>query len=372
MLYRTLGRTGLRVSALGFGAMRLPMLDDKADEEKSTPVIRRALDLGVNYIDSAFGYCNGTSEIAVGKAIVGWPREDLVLSTKQPVHSADDVKIWRERLETQLKRFNTPYIDIYNCHGLKWEDFEQFVAPSGGVLEQARKAQSEGLIRHLCLSCHDTPENMIKLIDTGELAVMTLQYNLLDRKNAEAIAHAYEKGVGIVVMGPVGGGRLSIAPEVLGEHAAGDFTIQSTPEIALRFVLTNPGVCVALSGMNTVPMVEENAAVASRSEPLSVAELRQVESAFDEIKKLADLYCTGCDYCLPCPNEVRISENFRLMNYFRLYGLKEYAKNGYSGLAKRGGGADQCLECGECEPKCPQNLPIMEQLRDVRETLGVS
>ena len=372
MLYRTLGRTGYRVSALGFGAMRLPMADDKVDEEKAIPVLRRALDLGVNYFDSAWGYCNQTSEIAVGKAIAGWPREKLVLSTKQPIHSTDDVAIWRERLETQLKRFDTPYIDVYNCHGLSWDQYQQFVAPPGGVLEQARKAQAEGLIRHLCLSCHDTPENMLKLIDTGELDVMTLQYNLLDRKNAPAIAHALEKGVGIVVMGPVGGGRLAMAPDVLGERVGPDLTIKSTPEIALRFVLTNPGVGVALSGMNTIPMVEENVEIASRSDPLSLAELKQVDEAFDEIKKLADLYCTGCDYCLPCPNEVRISENFRLMNYFRLYGVKEYAKNGYAGLVRRGGSADQCLECGECEPKCPQNLPIMQQLAEVRATLGAS
>jgi predicted aldo/keto reductase-like oxidoreductase len=372
MLYRTLGRTGLRVSALGFGAMRLPMADERVDEEESIPVVRRALDLGVNYIDSAFGYCNGTSEVCVGKAIKGYPRESLVISTKQPVHSTEDVAIWRERLETQLGRLDTPYIDVYNCHGLKWEDYEALVLGPGGVLEQARRAQAEGLIRHLCLSCHDSPENMIRLIDTGELDVLTLQYNLLDRKNAEVIAHAHEKGVGIVVMGPVGGGRLSMAPDVIGERLAGDYTIKSTPEIALRFVLTNPGVAVALSGMNTIPMVEENVAIASREEPLSLAELRQIDEAFDEIKKLADLYCTGCDYCLPCPNEVKISENFRLMNYFRLYGLEEYAKRSYGWLLKRGGAADECLECGECEPKCPQNLPIIQQLYEVRTTLGAS
>src|SRR5690606_14717166 len=118
-----------------------------------------------------------------------------------------------------------------NCHGLSWEHYQQLVAPPGGVLEQARKAQAEGLIRHLCLSCHDAPENMVKLIDTGELDVMTLQYNLLDRTNAAVIAHAHEKGVGIVVMGPVGGGRLSMAPAVLGERLAGDFAVKSTPEI---------------------------------------------------------------------------------------------------------------------------------------------
>lgn len=371
MRYRTLGKTGLRVSALGFGAMRLPMVDEHVDYDAATPMLARALDHGVNYIDSAWGYCNGTSEVAVGKAIKGRQRKDIVLSTKQPVRSAEDVAEWRARLETQLGRFDTPYIDIYNCHGLKWDEFLAYVAPKGGVLEQARKAQSEGLIGHLCLSCHDTPENMIRIIETGEFANITLQYNLLDRKNAPVIERAHALGVGVVVMGPVGGGRLAMSTDVLKPYLTAGREIKSTPEIAMRFVLANPGVTVALSGMNAFSQIEENVAIASRDEPLSAAELKQVDEALGEIQKLADLYCTGCEYCQPCPNGVKIAENFRLMNYARLYGLQDWARGAYAGLVNRwGGAAEKCIECGQCEPKCPQNIRIPEQLREVVAALG--
>lgn len=372
MQYRVLGKTGMRVSALGFGAMRLPMRDDRVDEETAIPMLRRALELGVNYVDSAFGYCNSTSEIAVGKAIAAWPRDRVHLSTKLPVRSQEDVAEWRSRLETQLRRFDTDYVDIHNCHGLKWEEFCSYVAVPGGVLEQARRAQGEGLIRHLSLSCHDTPDNMRRLIDTGEFASITLQYNLLDRTNADVISYAYEKGMGVVVMGPVGGGRLGVSSDIIRGFLPEGRRVKSTPEIALRFVLSHPGVAVALSGMSTMRQVEENVATASRAEPLSQAELRHVEEALDETRRLADLYCTGCGYCLPCPNEVKIPDNFRLMNYHRLYGLTEYARREYARLVAQGGSADQCQECGQCEPKCPQSLRIVDQLREVAAGLGRS
>jgi predicted aldo/keto reductase-like oxidoreductase len=212
---------------------------------------------------------------------------------------------------------------------------------------------------------------MIRLIETGEFASITLQYNLLDRANASVIARAHELGVGVVVMGPVGGGRLAMSPEVLRQYGATDRSITNTPEIAMRFVLTNPGVTVALSGMNAFSQIEENVVTANRAESLSVAELWQVDDALGEIQKLADLYCTGCGYCQPCPNGVKIAENFKLMNYARLYGLTDYARQSYAGLVNRwGGAAEKCIECGECEPKCPQNIRIPEQLREVVAALA--
>ena len=370
MLYRILGKTGIRVSALGFGAMRLPMREEAVDYDLATPLLRRAFELGVNYVDSAFGYCNSTSEIAVGKAVAGWPRDRLCISTKLPVRSPDDVAQWRSRLETQLERLNTGYIDIHNHHGLKWQEFLDLVSQPGGTLEQARRAQAEGLIRHVSLSCHDTPDNMRRLIDTGEFASITLQFNLLDRTNADVIAHAGERGVGVVVMGPVGGGRLGVSSDVIRGFIPTARSVRSTPEVALRFVLSHPGVTVALSGMNALAQIEENVVTASRDEPLGAAELTSVAAALDETRRLADLYCTGCGYCLPCPHEVKIPDNFQLMNYHRLYGLTEYSRAQYARLLREGGSAAQCEECGECEPKCPQNIRIVEQLKEVAAVLG--
>jgi len=372
--YRKLGTTGLEVSTLGFGAMRLPTLPGTrdVDERKAIQVIHRALDLGVNYIDTAYGYHGGQSEVVVGKAVKG-RRDQLVISTKNPT-SNDNGKEWRERLDTSLSRLDIDQIDLLLFHSVSWDNFSGPVSKPGGPFEEAKKARDEGLFKHLCFSCHDSPENVINLIDTGEFSTMTVQYNLLDRKNEGAIAHAHEKGMGVIIMGPVGGGRLAAASKFQDMIPGG---AQSTPEIALRFVLANPAVSTALSGMNELSQVEENCATANRGEPLSQQETEQIRAALVETDELAKLYCTGCNYCMPCPNDVNISASFMAMNYHRVYGLTNVAKQHYRRISPdarqgqfKGERASDCLECGECEPKCPQNIPIMEQLKEVAATLG--
>ncbi|MDI6783286.1 MAG: aldo/keto reductase, partial [bacterium] len=158
------------------------------------------------------------------------------------------------------------------------------------------------LIHHLSFSFHDKPEALIKLVDTGAYESVTVQYNLLDRSNEKEIAYAHEKGLGVVVMGPVGGGRLAAPSEPLQNLIPSGF--KSTAEAALRFVFANPNVDMAISGMNTLEMVEENAAVASRTEPLAPSEIQRMNDMLEENKRLAELYCTGCNYCMPCPHEV--------------------------------------------------------------------
>ncbi len=367
MQYREFGKTGKKISALGWGLMRLPQDDAQAIE-----VIRRGIDLGINYLDTAPGYNNGWSERMLGESIKGYDRGKLYLSTKNPLQD-NTAAGWRERLEGSLERIGCGYLDFYQVgHGLSWQAYEENFGLPGGGLEAARKAQEEGLFHHMCLSCHDSPENMIRLFETGLFEGMTLQYNLLDRTNEPVIDYAREHGIGICIMGPVGGGRLGFPSErisgVLPDAMAG------TPEVALRFVLANPGVTTALSGMNTLEMVEENVAAASRPEPLSADERARIEAMLEENKRLAELYCTGCNYCMPCPNNVNIPENFRLMNLHRVWGLTEHARHGYRHLGPehRQGWlpASACLECGECEPKCPQKLPIVEQLKETAKALG--
>jgi len=177
--------------------------------------------------------------------------------------------------------------------------------------------------------------------------------------------------MGVVVMGPVGGGRLAAPSEQIKGMIKSDAS--SSAEVALRFVLSNPNVSTAISGMSTVEMVEENVATASREEPLLPNEKQAVEASLIENKRLMELYCTGCKYCMPCPNEVNIAENFRLMNLHRVYGLTDHARQLYKRLSNperpnRGKRAEDCIECGECEPKCPQKIKIIEQLREVAGT----
>jgi len=367
------GNTGANVSALGFGAMRLPMTPDgeHVDEDRAIPVIHRALELGVNYLDTAPYYCKTESEIVLGKAIKGW-RDRIYLSTKNPLEDAT-AGTFRRFLETSLRKLDVEYVDFYHMWGISWAKYqEKGVDVPGGPLHEARKAKEEGLIRHISFSFHDTPEALVRLIDTGNFESMTVQYNLLDRANEAGIALAAARGLGVVIMGPVGGGRLAeTSPEIRRLLPKG---VAGSPELALRFVLSNPNVHVALSGMGTIQMVEENAATASREDPLSAQERTDIARAMDQLAALADLYCTGCGYCMPCPNDVNIPENFKYMNYYRVYGIAEYARDAYAQLGQKGHWikglkADACIQCGECEPKCPQRIPIIAQLEEVTRTL---
>ena len=374
MQYRKFGNTGIEISALGFGGMRLPTKtvdgNEVYDYDESIKIIRRALDLGVNYVDTAPYYCNKESEIIVGKALKG-RRDKVYLSTKNPIEN-DSGEDYRKRLETSLKKLDTDYIDFYHFWGISWEKYTEKIDVPNGPLSAAYKAKEEGLIKHISFSFHDKAENMIKLIDTGHFETVLCQYNLLDRANEDAIAYAKEKGLGVVIMGPVGGGRLGAPSDVIAQLMEGKSS--STAETAIRFVLSNQNVTCALSGMGSMAMVEENVATASNESQLSSQEVAVINASMEENKKLADLYCTGCNYCMPCPSGVNIPLSFRLMNYHKVYNLTDYAKEQYQQIGKvewmKGKGADACIECGKCEKKCPQHIPIIKQLKETHKALG--
>jgi predicted aldo/keto reductase-like oxidoreductase len=187
--------------------------------------------------------------------------------------------------------------------------------------------------------------------------------------NEDVIAHAHEKKMGVAVMGPVGGGRLAAPSQMIRPLVA---EAGSAPEIALRFVLSNPNVTLALSGMTSMKMLEENVGAADRREQLSAGEKKRIAGALKKIDGLAALYCTGCRYCMPCPHRVDIPGNFEAMNYYRVWDLKEYAKDLYKRMGRNRSRrwAEACAECGQCEAKCPQNIPIRSRLREVAKTLG--
>ncbi|HPJ01973.1 MAG TPA: aldo/keto reductase [Candidatus Limiplasma sp.] len=379
MIYKPFGNTGISLSALGFGAMRLPMASEsRVDDEKAIPLMQKAFELGVNYIDTAPYYCGKDSERAVGLALKGW-RDTVYLSTKNPATDSKDGK-WRKNLETSLKNLDTEYIDFYHFWGIDLESFEEMRKP-GGPVDDAWKALEEGLIKHLCFSFHDKEAaNMKPIIDSGLFTSVLCQYNLLDRANEDNIAYAKQHGLGVIIMGPVGGGRLgapSAAVQALLQNK-----VASSAEMALRFVLANPNVNMALSGMQNEQMLEENVKVASIGGLLSEEERNQVSAMLDENKRLMDLYCTGCNYCMPCPQKLNIPHLFRLMNYHKVYKLTDYAKAEYQKTTiplddrkadwEKSSGVDvsQCIECGACEAKCPQKLEIIKQLKETQKALG--
>ncbi|HEX2947213.1 MAG TPA: aldo/keto reductase [Clostridia bacterium] len=373
MRYKKYGNSGAEVSVLGFGCMRFPMIrkDSKeyVDEDQTIPMLRRAYELGVNYFDTAYFYCNGQSEIVLGKALKGI-RDKVYVSTKSPGHLVKKPGDYRRILEEQLKKLDMDVIDFYHFHGIGYDGFYKTDSASGW-LKDAQKAKEEGLIRHVSFSFHDDPKAMLKLIDTGLFESVLCQYNAIDKSNAEGIAYAKSKGLGVAVMGPLGGGRVSGMPREVADKLG--IQVKSSAELALRFVLANPGIDIALSGMGSMQMVEENIATASNTEPLSKQELDAINAMMEENEKLAKLYCTGCSYCMPCPQNVNIPHIFRTMNYYRIYNTVEYARNEYANIGSEwipGKNASACTECGACEKKCPQKLKIREQLKESHAALS--
>jgi predicted aldo/keto reductase-like oxidoreductase len=376
MQYVAFGKTNIKVSRLGFGCMRLPSYEKAGktifDEEKSMAMFHRAYQLGVNYFDTAPGYCDTLSEIIVGKGLKSF-RDKVYIATKNPIENAsgDD---YDKRLESSLKKLDTDYLDFYHFWGINLDTFINKICVPDGPMDRVKKWKRQGVVRHISFSFHDAPAHLAEIILRGDGVFDSLlcQYNLLDRSNEEGIAFAHGQGLGVVVMGPIGGGRLGAPSQVIQNLLPGK--VQSSAEVALRFVFNNPHVHIALSGMGSLEMLEENVRIASNTSPLSPEEEAHLERATKENERLAGLYCTGCKYCMPCAQKISIPDIFTLMNYHRVYKITEYAKQTYAQIGKVPWmpyeNAAACIECGECEAKCPQKLPIREQLKETHKILG--
>ncbi len=375
MIYRKFGNTGENISVLGFGCMRLPELENEGvwtiDEEKAIPMLRTAYENGVNYFDSAFYYLHSNSEYIIGKALKPY-REKVLLTSKIPL--GDEVKVpgdYRKMLETTLKRMDTEYLDFYHFWGINKEVFDQKIIPLG-LLDEAVKAKQDGLIRHISFSFHGASEDIKYIIDKAPMIeTLLVQYNLLDRSCEDGIAYAASKGVGVVAMGPVGGGRLA-APTNLYQKLTGKAPA-STYELAFKFVLGNPNISCALSGMETMEMLEKNLKVTSEEIAISEQEWKQIANSMDELKKFSELYCTGCNYCQPCPSGIDISRIFNMYTFYNVYELKQLAHDDfidYSSEANKGKTSKDCIDCGHCEDKCPQKILVRKELARVEEILA--
>ena len=372
MQYRKLGNTGKKVSALGFGCMRLPTLkagEPKIDLERAINLIREGIDSGINYIDTAHMYHDKESEIVVGLALKDGYREKVTLVTKCPVFYDDfkETTHFTHYLDEQLKKLDVDYLDFYLMHGLNAKTFKAKVQDLN-LVEEAAAAKKAGKIKHLGFSFHDKPEVLKEIIDTGNFDLMLVQYNILDQVNEEMIAYAADKGMGVAIMGSVGGGRLAGSPpesmhEWLSEGR------ENFADLALKFVLSNPNISVALSGMGSEEMLRDNVRLVSRENynQYSGTEKQRIDTIATKFKDLSDLVCTGCGYCMPCPNEVNIKLVFEYMIRYQIYGQEE-AKTWYSNIGKvswaPGKTAEACIECQECLEKCPQKIPIIDQLRE--------
>lgn len=371
MNYRKFGNTGEQISALGFGCMRLPEIEVEGkkvvDLEKSDVMLQKAYEKGVNYFDTAPYYCNSDSEHALGHGVKDF-RDKVLLSSKFPCEVAKKPGDFRRQLESSLKNLDTDYLDFYHFWGINKEKFDNVIMAQN-LLKDAQLAKEEGLIRHISFSFHDVPESIKYIIDGSiqygvPLESMLCQYNLLDRSNEEMIAYAQSKGLGTVAMGPVGGGRLSAPTELYAKLTGGKSV--PTYELAFKYVLGNPDLNCALSGMQTLDMVEKNTDLAAGNTSFSEEEWKTLGDSMEQLKKFSELYCTGCKYCQPCPVGIEIPKIFEMFTYHNVYGLTDHAKHMFKEYVEKDGKLrDTCVNCGMCEKKCPQHLEIRKELDKV-------
>ncbi len=380
MQYRKMGALDWEVSALGFGAMRLPVKNswNNIDEAKAGEMLRYAIDHGVNYVDTAWSYHDGSSEVFLGKVLKNGYREKVKLVTKSPVWLVDSCATFHSYFDNQLKKLDTEYLDVYLFHGLnneKWEKVKRL-----HLLNEMDALKSDGKIQHIGFSFHGSLETFKKIIDAYHWDVTMIQFNYLDtdfQATVNGLDYAWSKNIAVVIMEPLRGGKLSQSSTEI-DAILQQASIKRTPtEWALRFVWNHPGVATVLSGMGNFEQVKENIGYASESGPESLisSELMIIDRLKEAYNKKLKVLCTNCQYCMPCPEGVDIPENFNLINHAAWEGeVHAWMKKWYDELDDPSistdwhgkGKASQCISCGECLDKCPQKIDIPSELEEVR------
>lgn len=335
MIYRTLGRTGLRVSAIGFGGIPI----QRVSIEEARAIVNRALDLGINFFDTARAYTD--SEVKLGVALKE-RRVEAVIATKSMART-------REAMATDIKRsmeaLGVSYIDLYQLHNVKDKAALEHALSPGGALEALKDAQREGLIGHIGITGH-IRDFLVEALKTGEVATVQFPFNAVELNGVrELLDLARETNTGSIIMKPLAGGAF-----------------QNT-SLALRFILSHP-VSTVIPGMDTLEQVEENAGAGSGHFPLTAEEKLVLEQ---EAGELGAYFCRRCEYCRPCAGDIDIPTVFLLDSYYVRYHLQDWARERYRGLPAR---ADLCIDCGECEERCPYNLPIRRMLKEAENRLS--
>jgi predicted aldo/keto reductase-like oxidoreductase len=368
--YRKFGKLDWKVSALGFGAMRLPIVGNDASkivESEAIRMMRYAFDHGVNYVDTAYVYHGGKSEGVVGKALQDGYRQKVKLATKMPTWLVKSRLDMDKYLDEQLTRLNTDYVDFYLLHGLSGERWPKLLDMK--VLDWLKRKKDEGKIRHLGFSFHDEYPVFKKIIDScDDWTMCQIHYNYVDSRyqaGVKGLKYAASKELAVVIMEPIGGGMLGANPPDEIKTIWNRAEVKRTPaEWALQWVWNQPEVSTVLSGMSTMEQVEENVRSAGHSGPgtLTDKELRLIRLVVRKFKQYGFIGCTGCRYCQPCPQGVNIPKIISLFNEYFMKDRNEEIKKKYWEHITPESQAKRCERCGKCEELCPQKLPIRQVL----------
>lgn len=329
MEYRILGKTGLRISRIGFGGIPIQRIDAEGTKE----LIRYLHDAGVNYIDTARGYT--VSEEYLGYALEGI-RQDFVLATKSMARTKEGMA---QDIDISLKNLRTDYIDLYQIHNPSPEDLKTVLAP-GGALEALQEAKAAGKIGHIGITLH--PVELFKqAVDFEWVETIMFPYNLVETQAEALICVCKERNIGFIDMKPLAGGAIDDAT------------------LALRYICSNPDVTVVIPGMATLGEAEQNLAAVSNTNPLSAEEQVKIQKIRDS---LGTQFCRRCNYCAPCAAGISIYTQFLLEGYYNRYNLKDWATARYNAQGKN---ASDCIGCGVCETRCPYDLPIRDMMKKV-------
>lgn len=370
MKYRNFGKLGIQGSAFGLGCMRFNGAasgDSIIDEEKAISLIRRAIDGGVTYMDTAYVYLDRTSEIVLGKALQDGYREKVTIATKMPAEHVHNREEMQALLDEELEKLQTDHIDFYLMHGIdkeKWEYFKSIGAPQ--FFDDMKKA---GKIRYKCFSFHAPYDEFEYIIKDYDWDMVQIQYNFMNedyQAGTKGLELAGSLGIPVVIMEGLLGGRLAKAPDNV-QALYDAFPVKRSPvEWAFRWLCNHPQIATVLSGCNEEAQIDDNLRIFDTVEPgiMSEEELKLMSDVRDAYLSRMRIGCTGCRYCMPCPNGVNIPGIFAAWNDVSLYSADPAQHFGLNMIRKNGEGADNCVACGACEAACPQHLSIIDALQE--------
>lgn len=368
MQHRIYEKTGEEISLLGLGTMRMPIhADGKLNHEASIEMIRYAIDNGVNYVDTAYMYHDGESEVAVGKALKDGYREKIILADKMPVWLAKDEKEMADIFEEQFSRLEVDSIDFYLVHNITapiWKRAKRF-----GIIEFLEKQKKAGRIREIGFSFHDEYPVFKEVLDAYNWDFCQIQLNYMDTEfqaGLKGLKYASEKGIPVIVMEPLKGGKLTDSIPAQIKAFWEEAEIKRPPvEWALRWVADFPQVLTILSGVHNIDQLKENIEILSsaKANTLTEKEKEIIEKVSREYNKLIEYSCTGCRYCLPCPVKLDIPAIIDLYNQWNLFEGNDKIKKDYDMWFGEERIASSCIACGQCEDQCPQSLPIIEIMK---------